>query len=101
MTTSKSLYAEIKPEKGQEDFIKKAISNYAEFVRKEPGNVRFEVYETEDGTIHIQETYKDENAFKQHISYPENKKFNDSIIGKVAGGASSVYFLKAVSVTHD
>lgn len=95
----KSLYAQIKPEAGQEAFLKNAITEYGKFVRSEPGNVRFEIYETEQGVIHIEETYKDEAAFQAHIGYPENKKFNDSIIGKVAGGASSVYFLKPISIT--
>ncbi|GMM50540.1 hypothetical protein DASB73_014980 [Starmerella bacillaris] len=96
---AKSLYAQIEPAAGHEDFVKNAITEYAKFVRSEPGNVRFEVYLTEKGLLHIEETYKDEAAFQAHIGYPENKKFNDSIIGKVAGGASSVYFLTPLSVT--
>lgn len=95
----KTLYATMKPLPGQEKFVQDAISNMATHVRQEPGCVRFEVYELEDGTIHVEETYKDEEAFKTHISQEHGKVFNNSIIGKVEGDGSNVVFMKPISTT--
>lgn len=99
MTTTKTLYATMKPLPGHESFVKQAISDMAEHVRKEPGNVRFEVYETPDGTIHVEETYKDEAAFQAHMGYEHGKAFNKSIIGKVENDCSNVVFLHSVNTT--
>ncbi|AQZ16113.1 (ZYRO0G02750g) [Zygosaccharomyces parabailii] len=96
---AKSLYATMKPLKGQEQFVRNAISEMAEHVRKEPGNVRFEVYHRDDGTIVVEETYKDESAFKAHMGYAHGKKFNSSIVDKVEGGASDVVFLTPINTT--
>lgn len=96
---AKVLYATIKALPGQEAFLKEAITNYAITVRKEAGNVRFEVYEREDGTLHIEETYKDEAAFQHHIGTDYGKKFNEDIKDKVVGGGSDCVFLKPVCTT--
>jgi len=93
------LYATMKPVAGEEDFVRNAISVMADHVRDEPGCVRFEVYELDDGTIHVEETYKDEDAFKAHMATQHGKDFNGSIVGKVVGNGSNVVFMKSISTT--
>lgn len=96
---SKSLYATMKATSGNEDFVTKAISDYADKVRQEAGCVRFEVYKLEDGTIHVEETYKDDAAFQTHIGTAYGKAFNESIKDKVVGGGSNCVFLTPVHTT--
>lgn len=101
MTEIKTLYATMTALPGQRQFVADALCDLAENVRQEPGNLRFEVYSLKDdpNTFHVEETYYGEEGFKAHMGTEHGKLFNQSIIDKVAGGASNVVFLENVGVT--
>lgn len=92
----KSLYAVITALPGKEDEIAKLLKELAVNVRAEAGCVRFEPYRLADNPriFHIEETYKDEEAFQAHMGMAHGKKFNETITSLVEGGASKVIFLK-------
>jgi quinol monooxygenase YgiN len=67
---------------------------YADVVRTEPGNLRFEVYRDGDtGAMVVVERYASDEAFQAHLAHPENARFNDRLAELLGGGGSSLQLL--------
>ncbi|QHI96331.1 antibiotic biosynthesis monooxygenase [Aristophania vespae] len=78
--------------------LRTLLTGLAHNVRNEPGNVRFVVYTlAEDPDLfHVEETYKDEDAFRAHMATEHGKIFNNAIKTLVENGGSKVVFLDLV-----
>lgn len=101
MTTKINLYATMRAVPGKRETLVKLLSELAEQVRNEPGNVRFVVYtrKNDPDFFHVEETYNDQKAFEEHMESPHGKAFNKAIKDQkvVEGGESEVVFLEDVS----
>ncbi|QDH18001.1 antibiotic biosynthesis monooxygenase [Swingsia samuiensis] len=78
--------------------VQELLTKLAADVRAEPGCERFVVYtlENDQNLFHVEESYKDEAAFKAHMGTEHGKTFNQAIKTLVEGGASHVVFLNKV-----
>ncbi|MDF7673581.1 putative quinol monooxygenase [Acetobacteraceae bacterium ESL0709] len=83
---------------GCREKVRVLLEGLAHKVRNEPGNVRFVVYTlTENPDLfHVEETYRDEEAFRAHMATEHGKIFNKAIETLVEGGGSNVVFLDSV-----
>ena len=92
----KILIAELTARPGCESDVQATLADYGKHVRKEPGNEVFECYCTVDypSRFVVYEVYKDEAAFKAHLSAPENAEVN-SKLASITEGGSSLTFLTA------
>lgn len=95
---AKTLYATMKALPGCREKLLTLLTGLAQKVRNEPGNVRFVVYTLSDepSLFHVEETYRDEDAFRAHMATEHGKIFNKAIEPLVEGGASKVVFLDLV-----
>ncbi|GBQ05940.1 putative quinol monooxygenase [Saccharibacter floricola] len=95
---SKNLYATMRALPECREKVASLLTALADNVRAEPGCVRFVVYSREDDpqSFHVEESYRDEDAFKAHMSTEHGKLFNKAIETLVEGGASQVVFLDTV-----
>ncbi|QCE35733.1 antibiotic biosynthesis monooxygenase [Acetobacteraceae bacterium] len=84
---------------GRASELSKLLADLAKKVRAEPGNIRYYVYQAQDnGTIfYIEESYKNEKAFHDHMETEHGKSFDQAITRLVIGGKSKVIFLKDVA----
>ncbi|MCT6855102.1 MULTISPECIES: putative quinol monooxygenase [Bombella] len=96
---AKNLYATMKALPGHREKVASLLTALAENVRAEPGCVRFVVYtlEAEPDLFHVEESYRDEAAFKAHMGTEHGRVFNKAIETLVEGGASKVVFLKEIA----
>ncbi|GBQ83274.1 putative quinol monooxygenase [Asaia krungthepensis] len=96
---SKVLYATMRALPGKREEIARLLTALADDVRSEPGNERFVVYTLEEDPdfFHVEETYRDEEAFKTHIGMEHGKVFNNAIKTLVEGGGSKVVFLTHIA----
>ncbi len=90
------LIAELNARPGCESDVQATLAEYGKHVRQEPGNEVFECYCTEDNSQRfiVYEIYKNEAAFKAHLSAPENAEVNNKLAALTEGG-SSLTFLSA------
>lgn len=95
---SKNLYATMRALPECREKVASLLTALADNVRAEPGCVRFVVYSREDDPqfFHVEESYRDEDAFKAHMGTEHGKLFNKAIETLVEGGASQVVFLDTV-----
>ncbi|MXV43790.1 antibiotic biosynthesis monooxygenase [Saccharibacter sp. 17.LH.SD] len=95
---SKNLYATMTALPGCRDKVAQLLTNLGKDVRAEPGCVRFVVYTRDDSPdcFHVEESYRDEAAFRAHMGTEHGKHFNKAIETLVEGGASNVVFLRPV-----
>lgn len=95
---SKNLYATMRALPECRGKVASLLTALADNVRAEPGCVRFVVYSREDDPqfFHVEESYRDEDAFKAHMGTEHGKLFNKAIETLVEGGASQVVFLDTV-----
>jgi quinol monooxygenase YgiN len=98
MSTTKgeiNLIATFRAKDGHQGNVKDLIVEYGELVRKEPGNVFFEIYtDTEDSKdFVIVERYQDQAAFDAHLSAGVGKEFNLKLQPLIEGSGSELQFL--------
>ncbi|NVN06249.1 antibiotic biosynthesis monooxygenase [Asaia spathodeae] len=96
---SKVLYATMRALPGKREEIARLLTSLADDVRNEPGNERFVVYTLEEDPdfFHVEETYRDEDAFKAHMGMEHGKIFNNAIKTLVEGGGSKVVLLTHIA----
>ena len=75
--------------------VERALEHYAEVVRRESGNERFEIYASDDGVggLIVIERYTDRNAFAAHLAAPENALLNESLRRLTGGDGSHLEML--------
>lgn len=75
------LYAEFTAKPGHEAETSRLILEFADVVRQEPGNLRFEVYVRSDDTsrFFVFEQYRDEAAFQAHLNAPAGAVLNEAL----------------------
>lgn len=91
-----TLIATFRALEGQSDTVMGLITEYAKAVRKEPGNVFFDVYTESDDplTFVVIERYASTEAFEDHLHAPKGEVFNGHLSPLVEGGGSSLQFLQ-------
>lgn len=72
------------------------INAYGKAVRKEPGNIFFDIYVDRDDRHEfvIIERYLNQQAFQQHLDGDAGKEFNERLAPLVEGGGSKLQFLR-------
>lgn len=71
------------------------LLEYAEVVRAEPGNQRFEAYlDQGSGAMIVVERYADADAFEAHLTNPANATFNAKLAQLLDGGGSTLQMLE-------
>jgi quinol monooxygenase YgiN len=92
------LYAEFTALAGREATVRQLISEYALVVRREPGNVAFEVFEKTGlpGRFFVFEKYLDDDAFSQHLEGAEGRVFNAALEPHIEGGRSRLTTLDPI-----
>ena len=95
---SKSLYATMKALPGCREKVRDLLIALAADVRAEPGCERFVVHTLAEDPdfFHVEESYRDEAAFRTHISNEHGRVFNQAIETLVEDGGSKVVFLDTV-----
>ncbi len=91
-----TLIATFRAAAGQDSHV---ISAYGEVVRKEPGNIFFEIYTERDDrhAFVIIERYQNEQAFRKHLDGAEGTAFNLQLAPLVEGEGSELQFLRIAS----
>ncbi|MGV9253617.1 putative quinol monooxygenase [Streptomyces sp. NPDC003697] len=92
---SKTLLAEFTARQGAQDEVADLIRNYAEKVRREDGNLAFDVYTKASNprAYWIFEAYRDEDAFQAHLKAPYGGPFNAALAPLIEESASVLTFL--------
>ena len=95
------LYAEFTARAGQAETVGRLIGEYAEVVRREPGNQVFDVYRREDDgdRFFVFEVYRDQNAFDAHRGGAAGRDFNAQLEPLIVEPQSVLSMLSAVSRT--
>jgi quinol monooxygenase YgiN len=93
-----TLIATFRAIEGHASTVMSLISAYGDVVRHEEGNQVFEIYTDQEDShsFVIVERYRDEAAFQAHLAGAEGKEFNTRLTPLVAGGGSTLQFLRAV-----
>jgi quinol monooxygenase YgiN len=75
------------------------LESLAVAVRSERGNLAFEPWREEGtpGSFFVYEVYADEGAFAAHLASSHSVEFNALLSGHVAGGASELTTLCALT----
>ena len=94
-----TLIATFRAVAGQDSHVFGLISAYGEVVRKEPGNIFFEIYTERDDrhAFVIIERYRNEQAFQRHLDGAEGTAFNLQLAPLVEGEGSELQFLRIAS----
>lgn len=94
-----TLIARFRAADGQDTEVHRLITAYGNFVRREPGNVLFDIYTDRDDShsFVIVEQYQDQQAFEDHLGGAEGKTFNKVLGPLVEGGGSKLQFLRGAS----
>jgi quinol monooxygenase YgiN len=94
-----SLYARIHALPGHEDAVAELLANLAAAVKSERGNLAFEPWrETgSEGSFFVYEVYADAEAFAAHLAAAHSVEFNAALADHVAGGASELTTLGALT----
>ncbi|MEV6929314.1 putative quinol monooxygenase [Dactylosporangium sp. NPDC051485] len=83
------------------DRLRRLLEDYAQTVRDEPGNLRFELYASrEDHSLVVVERYEDDRAFEQHCRSPENARFNRALQSLLGGRGSALEMLTRLDAQH-
>ena len=92
------LYATFTASPGNAAIIAALLGEYAELVRKEPGNVLFEASCGADQpeSFFVYEEYVDEMAFQAHLSAPYGATFNAAITPLIVEPQSLLTLLRRV-----
>lgn len=94
----KSLIATMTVLPGKEEHVKKMFEKLAPQVRAEKGNVRFVPYISEEDPSKFicEETYINEQGFKDHIASQHRKDFDAELADYVKDRKSFVHFLNPI-----
>ncbi|MFJ8142814.1 putative quinol monooxygenase [Streptomyces sp. NPDC096013] len=94
----KTLYAEFTAREGAQDDVARLLGDYARKVRKEDGNLAFDVYTkaSDPRAFWIFEVYRDEDAFRTHVKAPYSVPFNAALVPLIEEDASVLTFLDEV-----
>lgn len=92
------LYATFTALPGHAATVAALLAKYAELVRKEPGNVLFDVSCRADApeSFFVYEEYVDEAAFNAHLSAPYGTPFNAELAPLIVEPQSLLTFLTRV-----
>ncbi|MET7988928.1 antibiotic biosynthesis monooxygenase family protein [Streptomyces sp. NPDC005281] len=95
----RTLLAEFTAREGAEDDVAHLLRDYAQTVRKEDGNLAFDVYTktSHPRAYWIFEVYRDEDAFQAHLDAPYGVPFNTALAPLIEEGASVLTFLDPVA----
>ena len=91
------LYAEFTAQPGVAADVDALLSDFAQTVRAEPGNVTFDVYrraEAPDRFV-VFEIYRDRAAFDEHIAAESGRLFNAELRDLIVEAGSELNFLVA------
>ncbi|MEU2023198.1 putative quinol monooxygenase [Streptomyces sp. NPDC016469] len=91
----KTLLAEFTACEGAEDEVAHLLREYAQTVRKEVGNLSFDVYTNASSprAYLIFEAYQDEAAFQRHLTAQYADPFNSALAPLIEEPASGLTFL--------
>lgn len=94
-----NLIATFRAQQGHADEVRDLIVEYGYFVRNEPGNVFFEVYNdsTDPHSFVVIERYRDQAGFDAHLSTSEGRAFNEALVPLIEGDGSELQFLRRLS----
>jgi len=92
------VLARMEPLAGHEDQVEMLLREYAVHVRSSPGTLEFRVFRErrEEGSLVVLETYRDDEAFAQHLADESGRAFNAELASHVSGGESAVTLLDVV-----
>lgn len=95
-----ALYGEFTATPGNIEQVRSLIDDFAQTVRAEPGNIRFDVHtlESEPAKVFVYELYRDAAAFEAHLAAPAGAEFNRVLTDLVEGGGSSLTMLNPISI---
>jgi quinol monooxygenase YgiN len=93
------LYAEFTARADAVAVVKGLISDYAQSVRAEPGNLRFDIYRREESPAEfvVFEIYRDRAAFEAHLGAESGWAFNEVLVQHIEGAGSDLHFLTPVT----
>lgn len=93
------LHAGFTAKPGSETQVEKLILTYADEVRAESGNLRFDLYRREDARreFFVFEIYRDRAAFEAHLAAEAGRAFNRALADHVEGSGSELRFLTPVT----
>jgi quinol monooxygenase YgiN len=93
-----ALYAEFTASSGNHALVTELIAAFADRVRAEPGNLRFDPHHIVDApdTVFVYETYRDQAAFDVHLASAHGHEFNRRLVGLVVGGGSRLTMLQPI-----
>jgi quinol monooxygenase YgiN len=96
-----ALYAEFTVKPGAEERVAEMMRDLTANVRAEPGNVEFAPFTEKAGPRHyfVYEIYRDDDAFKAHISAEYGRVFNSELAGLIEEDGSQLTFLTPVDGT--
>jgi len=94
----KTLYAEFTVKPGGEVRVAEMMRDLTEHVRLEPGNLSFNPYTRMErpNEYFVFEIYRDDEAFRSHISADHSRRFNEELAPLIEGDASTVTWLQPV-----
>lgn len=93
--TEVNLIATFRASFGNQSEVLRLIVEYGETVRKEPGNVFFEIYTDagDEAAFVIVERYQNQAAFDAHLSTEVGAAFNTALTPLIEGSGSELEFL--------
>lgn len=96
MTMTTTLIATFTARAGEGATVARLIAAYADAVRSEPGNERFEPFTDaeDDHRFVVVESYRDEDAFTAHLGARANADFNAELVNHIVEPASVLRFLR-------
>ena len=93
------LYAEFTARADSVAVVEGLITDYAQSVRSEPGNLRFDIYrrQEEETRFFVFEIYRDRAAFEAHLGAEPGRAFNEVLVEHIEGDGSDLRFLTPVT----
>ncbi len=94
----RALYAEFTARPGLEAELRRALRRHADTVRAEPGNEIFEAHchTSDPAQFFVYEVYRDEAAFKEHLSSRASADFNSRLQRLITTPESKLTLLEDV-----
>jgi quinol monooxygenase YgiN len=92
----KTLYAEFTVKPGGEVRVAEMMRDLTQQVRREPGNLSFNCYTRLErpNEYFVFEVYRDDEAFRSHISADHSRRFNVELASLIEGQASTLTWLR-------